>query len=111
MKKKCPVYDKALKDVYKTEKIERINRENADLYEYLTKHTGDQISNISVVEFLYNTLQIEQLHNLTLPAWTTEVFPDRMKKIAAQSLATYTDNDLMKRLKGGKYYYLFPKDR
>lgn len=103
MKKKCPVYDKALKDAYNSEKFQAINRENADLYQYLSKFTGDKISNISHVEVLYNTLEIETLHNLTLPSWTESVFPGKMKDLAAQNLAIFTDNDLMKRLKGGTF--------
>lgn len=101
MRKKCTVYEKVLKDAYNSQKIQTINRENAELFEYLSKFTGDKVTNISSVEILYNTLEIETLHNLTLPSWTDAVFPGKMKDLAAQNLAIFTDNDLMKRLKGG----------
>lgn len=107
MKQKCPIFDKALKDVYNSEKIQAINRANADLYKYLSEFTGNNISNISTVEFLYNTLEIETLHNLTLPSWTATVFPGKMKDLAAQNLAAFTDNHLMKRLKGGIFAHLW----
>lgn len=102
MKRKCPAYEKALNDTYNSEKMKEINKANTDLYKYLTSYTGDNISNVLAVELLYNTLEIEKLHNLTLPVWTQSVFPERMKNLAALSLAVFTDTQFMKRMKGGK---------
>lgn len=71
------------------------------MYNYLSKHTGDKIDSILTVEFLYNTLEIEYLNNLTLPEWTRTVFPDKMRDLAALSLAIFTKTDFMKRMHGG----------
>lgn len=38
---------------------------------------------------------------MKLPDWTKTVFPDKMKDLAAESLAVFTYTELMKRLKGG----------
>lgn len=103
MKKPCPKYEKALADVYMSDRISKVDEENAELYSYLTGYTGDNITNLLSVETLYNTLQIEEMNNLTLPTWTKEVYPHRMKDNAALSLAVFTETDFMKRIKGGTY--------
>lgn len=102
MRKPCRSYDKAYETLYQSEKLKTINRENAELYDYLSKHTGDNISSVLKVESLYNTLQIQELNNLTLPQWTKGVYPEKMRTIASLALALFTDNDFMKRMKGGE---------
>jgi hypothetical protein len=39
--------------------VAELNHENQELYNYLTTHTGQNITNITALEFLYNTLEIE----------------------------------------------------
>lgn len=39
--------------------VAELNHDNEDLYDYLTTHTGQNVSNITAVELLYNTLEIE----------------------------------------------------
>lgn len=65
MKKKCPRYDTELKEAYKSEEVVKVDSENADLYQYLSTHTGQNISTVLDVEFLFNTLEIEVNYNLT----------------------------------------------
>lgn len=101
MRKPCPSYDRVYEELYKSEKMRAIDAENSELYEYLSKHTGSNITSVLKVESLYNTLQIEELNNLTLPEWTKPVYPQKMKPIAALALALFTDTDFMKRMKGG----------
>lgn len=101
MRKPCPSYDRAYEELYKSEKLREIDQENSELYRYLSENTGSNISSVLKVERLYNTLQIEELNNLTLPEWTKNVYPDKMKNIAALALALFTDNGFMKRMKGG----------
>ncbi|KAJ9586333.1 hypothetical protein L9F63_020041, partial [Diploptera punctata] len=101
MKKPCPRNEQELEKAYQSSRIQEINQKNAQLYEYLTTHTGKEIQNITAVEFLYNTLEIEDNHGLKLPEWTTSVYPEKMKKLAAMSLAIFTSSDIQKRLIGG----------
>lgn len=101
MKKPCPTYEEDLKNAYNSEAIQKINKENAELYEYLEKHTGQGMSNITAVEFLFNTLEIEADHGLKLPDWTKSVYPEKLKPIAARSLSIFTETMAMRRMKGG----------
>ena len=77
------------------------NAEEMEIFNYLSEHTGDQIQNILSVETLYNNLEIEEKNNFTLPNWTIAVYPNRMKRIAAIALATFTETNFMKRMHGG----------
>lgn len=105
MRKPCPTYDRAYEELYKSEKLKVINRDYSELYEYLSKNTGNNVSSVLKVEWLYNTLQIEELQNLTLPEWTKSVYPEKIRPIAALALALFTDNDFMKRMKGGVFLF------
>lgn len=103
MKKPCPKFDKMLADLYENSPyIIDINKKHAELYKYLSEHTGESINNIEKVEILYNTLTIEQLNNLTLPSWVNDTILETMLELAARNLALYSYNDYMKRIKGGK---------
>jgi predicted class III extradiol MEMO1 family dioxygenase len=101
MKSACKKYDEELAQVLKSEKIQDIIAANSDLLHYLTEHAGQKFDSIGSVELLYNTLEIELLHNLTLPAWTRNVSLEDMKILAARSLEIYTETDFMKKMKGG----------
>ncbi|XP_063242922.1 testicular acid phosphatase homolog [Bacillus rossius redtenbacheri] len=101
MKKPCPRYEWEKTKAYQTREIKQIDEENADLYSYLTQNTGKNISTILDVELLFNTLEIEEKNGLALPEWTKSVYPDRMKTLAAKSLAIFTHTPEMKKLYGG----------
>lgn len=112
--------------------ILEVIKQNADLFKYLTEHTGQVINtivnipeftssercvinhNISLqqnmtntndVEFLYNTLFIEHEMGLTLPSWTKTVFPDKMRPLAARNLALLTETAFMRKVKGGIFFF------
>ncbi|PSN42750.1 hypothetical protein C0J52_10659 [Blattella germanica] len=101
VKKPCPLYQEELRGAYKSSKIQELNRKNLDLYQYLSRETGQEIRNVTGVELLYNTLEIEEKHGLTLPEWTRSVYPGKMKHLAATSLAILTNTNNMKKLVGG----------
>lgn len=101
MKKPCPRNEQELRKAYRSSVITELNRDNEDLYDYLTTHAGQNVTNVTAVEFLYNTLEIEASHGLTLPEWTQTVYPEKMRHLAAISLTVFTHNDILKRLTGG----------
>nr|CAD7434697.1 unnamed protein product [Timema monikensis] len=101
MKKPCPRYEQELKQAYLSPDIVQVNLDNAELYSYLTEKTGKDIDSILEVEYLYNTLEIEERNGLPLPEWTKTVYPGKMKYLATLSLALFTHNDIMRRLNGG----------
>lgn len=100
VKAPCPRLEEALKQAYLDE-ARRSGAKMAEYYKELTEHTGQNMSTITDVEFLYNTLEIEKQHGLQLPKWTRKFYNNEMREIAARSLAIFTDSTIQKRLLGG----------
>jgi len=57
--KDCPRYNYELEKLLTSPEMERINKENAKLYTYLSENTGDDISSFKTIEHLFDTLYIE----------------------------------------------------
>ncbi|XP_025830640.1 venom acid phosphatase Acph-1-like [Agrilus planipennis] len=102
MKQPCKKYKEAFNEISAVRLNESIKK-YPDIYRYLTEHTGSEIKTIGDIEFLYSTLEIEDLNNLTLPNWTKRYYPEPMKTLTAESLALYSYTPLLKRLSGGVF--------
>lgn len=100
-KKYCPKYNYELGRVLNSPAIKKIDKENKQLYEYLTEKSGSKISSLRTVEQLYYTLFIEDVYNKTLPEWTKSVFPDVLKPLAEKSFTINAYNKILQRLKSG----------
>ena len=107
MKKYCPRYNEELQRFEKSPEMQEYNKNHAELYEYVSTHSGARIRNPDDIERVYNSLFIEELYNLTLPDWTKKVYPDQMKPVAAFSFTTLCKTHLLKRLKVGKFLHKF----
>lgn len=110
MKSNCTEYDKEFLEVQNSSKVSQYNIDYAELYKYLTEHTGKVINDIEDVESLYNTLEIYQMKNMSLPYWVNDTLLAQMRVIAAQNLAIYSETEYMKKMKGGtaifqNYYF------
>lgn len=57
----CPSYDQAYDELLKSEEFTSILRSNQSLIDYLTLHSGQNISTISDIKRLQQTLWIEEL--------------------------------------------------
>jgi len=109
VKAPCPKLAEALKEAYARE-AKRTDAKMSNYYKELTQHTGQNMSTITDVEFLYNTLEIEEQHGLKLPPWTQNFYNNEMREIASRSLAIFTNSIIQKRLLGGTifmYIHLF----
>ena len=66
------------------------------------EHTGTNVTNVIEVDYLYDTLFIERLYNMTLPEWTKkDNLMETMKKLRDLSFAITTWNEELKRLRSG----------
>lgn len=88
-----------------TDEFVKINKENADLYAYLSKNTGNNVSDIYSIISIYDALYIENSAGLDLPKWTQKVFPDPMKDLYAFYFKTLTYTAQLKRI--CKYFKKF----
>ena len=78
--------------------------DNEDLFKYVSLHSGDNITDIVKLDYVYDTLFIEDANNLTLPEWSKSVFPEgKWKELRDISFTVDTLTDELKRLKGGPW--------
>ena len=96
------IEDQLKKSSYMTETVYKANK---DLFLYLTKHSGLNITTLKQLNDLYDTLLVESIHNKTLPSWTESVFPGgKFDQLRRLSFIVDTFNDELKRLKAGPFY-------
>ncbi|PNF25318.1 hypothetical protein B7P43_G10948 [Cryptotermes secundus] len=100
-KRPCAQYEAELLRVKTSPEVRRYNEEHADLYRYTSEQSGNKIHDAESLEFLYNTLFIEELYNFTLPNWTKKVFPEQMMSVASYSFTIPAKTKLLQRLKIG----------
>lgn len=79
------------------------------MLEYLTAETGEKFSNIGQIPGLFEILQVEQNHNLSLPQWTEAVFPELLGKIVLDDSRLRTKNPEMAKLSIGPLFYQIRK--
>ncbi|XP_014280005.1 venom acid phosphatase Acph-1 [Halyomorpha halys] len=96
----CPRYSEAVAEIIANQVAETIAKQK-DLYDYLTEHTGKNVSDPDAVMDIFSTLKAEEEFGLKLPSWTNEIYPDEMAKVTAFSFIVNTYTDELKRLKGG----------
>ncbi|KAG5877249.1 hypothetical protein JTB14_019627 [Gonioctena quinquepunctata] len=80
-----------------------LNEENQELYSYLTNNTGDNITAVSDVELIYDTLMIEKEFGYTLPNWTESVYPEPLTTLSAYVFKAYAFNRKLARLSAGTF--------
>lgn len=56
---------------------------------------------------MYDILSIEKVKGLKSPDWAADVYPEKLLTLAERSMAILTENDFMKRMKGGRYFGYF----
>jgi len=97
----CPRLEKLNQQVNDLPEIRQIINENAEVFDYLTKNSGRNMTSLWDIDFMFDCLFIESVYNKTLPPWTKKVYPDKMRamKDLSFTLSTYTNE--MKRLRGG----------
>lgn len=104
MKQNCTKYDELFADRNNWPEVVAVFNNNTELLFHLSKHTGMVIDDLDILETLYNTLEIEQLNNLTIPAsLVNDTVLDTMRELAALNLALYSHTEYMKRVKGGVF--------
>lgn len=99
----CPEHDKAFKEVLSSQSFQKQFRggSHAPIVSYLEKYSGAKINVPEDVYNIYQALLAQQGWNLTLPSWTEDVFPDKMKPLAALYFEADTWNRKMQRLRAG----------
>ena len=82
-------------------KILQVIKDNQRTLDYLSEHTGANVTSLLDIDFIYDDMLIETIYNKTLPPWTSEVFPEKMELMKDLSFVMGTWNLELKRLRGG----------
>ncbi|XP_076241799.1 prostatic acid phosphatase isoform X2 [Calliopsis andreniformis] len=99
----CPRYAKLRHAITALPEVQKIQEDNKQLYEELTNLTGMTISTPDDVNSLYGTLTAEKQMNLSLPEWIKDYYPDKLIPLTLYHFRLNVYNDLLKRLKGGRF--------
>lgn len=74
----------------------------SELYSYLNKYMNGSIENLFDLNVLYSTLLAQTTEGLSIPKWSTVVFPEKLRVSYMLSLALFSYNSTMQRLRVGK---------
>lgn len=100
----CPRYFELQDELLKSQNFSDIYEENRKLFEYISANAGANVTNVVELDYIYDTLYIEFLNNLTLPNWTAQVFPGgKFKELVDFSFIVDTYTPELRRLKGGPF--------
>lgn len=99
----CPRYNEAIDEVLESDEVKKVIRQNADLFEELTEHTGMDIKTPDDVQSLYSTLKAESEFGLRLPKWTHEYYPEKLQNLTEMSYIYNIYTDELKQLKAGPF--------
>ncbi|XP_019872643.1 prostatic acid phosphatase [Aethina tumida] len=105
LEKPCDKFDSLFQELMEGEHFKQVDREYKKVYEYLTENSGTQMESLQAAKALYATLSIEEQRNFTLPDWTEDIYPEKLKEMAALSFQSYVFTDPMIRLKVGPFYH------
>lgn len=108
MKKECPKYNLLYDELLNSSIFRLVNQRNKLLYDFLSNNTGWNVTEVNQIESLYSILSVEEEYNLTLPAWTRDVFPEKLEFLAALEHASFSFTKPLARLKNGPFFdYIF----
>jgi len=100
----CPRFDQLLGEVKAGKFMRDLYSDNKELFEYISNNAGTNITDIVQLDYIYDSLLIEDIYGLELPAWTKKVFPGgKFKELRDLSFTVDTFNQELKRLKGGPF--------
>ncbi|XP_046643622.1 lysosomal acid phosphatase-like [Daphnia pulicaria] len=101
LESECPRYDELLAQLNSSPDVRKRMDSNKEMLDYLAVKSGLNMTEIDDIEYLYDTLFIEDRFNKTLPDWTTKYFPSPMKEFSDFSFEMKAYNLEMQRLRGG----------
>ncbi|KAJ8969813.1 hypothetical protein NQ314_001571 [Rhamnusium bicolor] len=104
MGKECPKYIKLHDEFTSSDYFKNISIENKDLFEYISNHTGWNVTTLDEIGFLYSIFYIYQNYNASyIPAWANNLDQEKFNYLAGLSFASLTFTDDLKRLRVGPF--------
>lgn len=98
---KCPRYDYLLAKYMKSEAHKELKKKYKATFDYLTKYTNKTVNSFKTAQQVWGVLVIESIHQMKLPEWTKEVFPDPITEMSAIAFQTPSVLPELARLQSG----------
>uniref|UniRef100_A0A8D8VR30 acid phosphatase n=2 Tax=Cacopsylla melanoneura TaxID=428564 RepID=A0A8D8VR30_9HEMI len=103
----CPPYDKELDSILHNDPMfADLNAKSADLYAFLCKQTGENVTSVREMAKLYNTLKVHEENSKLLPSWATPQLLARMEPFRLLGFTVRTQTEFMKVIKAGPLLHL-----
>jgi prostatic aicd phosphatase len=99
----CARYYEALQEVFETRELQRIQRDNEEMYRELTYLTGMDIKTPDDVQSLYSTLRAETEYGLKLPEWTRNYYPNKLLNLTELSYIYNVHTVELQKFKAGPF--------
>jgi len=107
----CPRLTKLRKDARNSDEIQSVFKDNKELLDYISSHSGSKVNSVEEADWLYDNLLVEKLYNKTLPSWTQKVFPGgEFEKIRNLIFTVDSLTHEMKRLQAGPLLQIMKED-
>ncbi|XP_054267345.1 lysosomal acid phosphatase-like [Macrosteles quadrilineatus] len=78
MKEKCPAYDNELARVLESKEVKDISKKYQYIIDILNKNTGETRDDWKYISNIHDTLRVQNEHNMALPKWSKDIFPEPM---------------------------------
>lgn len=102
---RCPRFQELQQEILEGDWMKGLYKQNEALFKYVSRNAGQEIVDIVKLDYIYDTLLIENATGLPLPNWTQQVFPGdgTFKNLRDLSFTVDTLTEELKRLKGGPW--------
>ncbi|XP_050429978.1 prostatic acid phosphatase-like isoform X2 [Adelges cooleyi] len=101
VRKVCPRYHMERMKIMNSTLVRQEFENYKNTFDYLSQNTGMVIQDLDDVQSIYSTLKAEEDFGVSLPDWTSKVYPTKLAHITARSFILNAYNEQMKKLKGG----------
>lgn len=98
---KCPRYDYLYAKYLKSDEHRELKKKYKKTFDTLTKYTNKTVNSFKTAQQVWGVMVIESIHQMKLPEWTKEVFPDPITEMSAIAFQTPTMERDMARLVSG----------
>ncbi|KAK4881237.1 hypothetical protein RN001_004556 [Aquatica leii] len=98
----CTAYSNEYQRVINSTDYIKTTESYKNFFKILSNHTGVNVKTFMDVNNIYHALNAEQFMNLSLPEWTTTIYPNKIHAAAATFLEYINYNNVLRRLNGGQ---------
>ncbi|XP_072383339.1 prostatic acid phosphatase-like [Diabrotica undecimpunctata] len=88
----CPNYELLFADLWQQEEYAALLNKYQSVFEYLTEHTGDNVTDFMSALTVHDCLLIEDGVGYKLPEWASKVYPEPLATMAGIGYKSLTDS-------------------